>query len=340
MSPDICTWLTNIALIIGNMGLFIVFVGWPVSPVLAILGGLLTILSLYQLYMATFTEAGIIPRQTQEQFAAKWGGRPIPTGKDSRGRTVTLKACRTCHIYRPVRTSHCRDCGCCVMEFDHHCPWVSNCVGKRNYKYFVGFILSTNLLIIYLFCASLVILIHEASLSSLGEAIQKYPVAGMELVVSFVFSWCLMSLGSYHMYLIKSQLTTKEDITGSRQRTRRGCGSMFADTWNLVTSVTIPSLLALDELTTVPNREAPLHDIPETKTAASVGVRDEERGLTADLEVGGEESIVTVSEEVSNTQLDGVVITNDNDWSSQDPTLTEDDNSGSTQSSKVHPSIV
>jgi len=34
------------------------------------------------------------------------------------------------------------------MVFDHHCPFVNNCIGKKNIKYFYGFIVALNLHIV------------------------------------------------------------------------------------------------------------------------------------------------------------------------------------------------
>lgn len=56
---------------------------------------------------------------------------------------IFLKFCDTCRIYRLPRMSHCRACNNCVDCFDHHCPWIGTCVGRGNYRSFLGFVLST-----------------------------------------------------------------------------------------------------------------------------------------------------------------------------------------------------
>merc|ERR1719215_2529107 len=44
--------------------------------------------------------------------------------------------CKWCGKYKPDRCHHCRVCRTCILKMDHHCPWIYNCVGFANYKYF------------------------------------------------------------------------------------------------------------------------------------------------------------------------------------------------------------
>ena len=42
-------------------------------------------------------------------------------------------------MYQPPGAMHCPDCNVCVEGYDHHCPWMGICIGKRNYKKFMTF---------------------------------------------------------------------------------------------------------------------------------------------------------------------------------------------------------
>ena len=44
--------------------------------------------------------------------------------------------CPDCKVIRSPRSRHCAICNRCVERFDHHCPWINNCVGIKNHNYF------------------------------------------------------------------------------------------------------------------------------------------------------------------------------------------------------------
>merc|ERR1719171_2325952 len=66
-------------------------------------------------------------------------------------RSGERRHCKWCGKYKPDRCHHCRVCRTCILKMDHHCPWIYNCVGFYNHKYFLllllYIVLSTHLIV-------------------------------------------------------------------------------------------------------------------------------------------------------------------------------------------------
>ena len=62
--------------------------------------------------------------RTQVPFFEEW--------QVKNGQNPLENLCHTCRLVRPLRAKHCRICNRCVKHFDHHCPYINNCVGLYN----------------------------------------------------------------------------------------------------------------------------------------------------------------------------------------------------------------
>ncbi|CAD8052290.1 unnamed protein product [Paramecium sonneborni] len=129
-----------------------------------------------------------------------------------------LKYCATCAIYRPARASHCPSCDNCVVRFDHHCPWIGQCIGRRNYVYFYFFIMSVSFKLIFVFGTCLSYIVDESKKRSefmdtsdaISETLAQNPVSIILVIYSFGFSCFVVGLWLFHSYLVLNNLTTNE----------------------------------------------------------------------------------------------------------------------------------
>ena len=200
------------------------FISQKISFIIPLLIISLYLITVLLLTIASFCDPGIILSFPLEK-------RIIEDRKESKifqlGYIKNYKFCDTCSIIRPCRSTHCGDCNNCVEKFDHHCPWIGTCVGKRNYKYFYFFLFFLNFLIclIIFFCVYYIIKriseimkenkgnnslkkIKNVASYSLTEVIMAlYIIIYEGLVMIFV-----TGLFIYHTKLVLKNMTTKEDI--------------------------------------------------------------------------------------------------------------------------------
>ena len=103
---------------------------------------------------------------------------------------LPLKYCYTCNIYRPLRASHCDKCGYCVERFDHHCPYIEVCIGRRNHIFFFMYLFNKVLLmvsVIIIAVWSIVRLSKDDIVGSLALALNRTHSHPWMLYHSFAF---------------------------------------------------------------------------------------------------------------------------------------------------------
>ncbi|BHF78156.1 Palmitoyltransferase zdhhc9 [Sparganum proliferum] len=232
MSRQMGVFYLTVFLIVGVSALFFAFdcryLAVTLSPAIAAVGALLFIFVMAVLLRASCIDPGIIPRATVAEV--KWAEAESSESGDvysARANMMQTREmlirdypykqayCHTCRIHRPPRASHCSICDNCVERFDHHCPWIGNCVGKRNYRYFTVFIVSVAVYCSYVIAfAAVNIVITYRTKQDLIETLKMTPASLVEILVAFFSLISVVGLSCFHISISCREFSTHEDIRG------------------------------------------------------------------------------------------------------------------------------
>jgi palmitoyltransferase len=215
-------------LVLGGFAMFVLF-GFPLLPnkrlgrIHVFLPFLLVLWTTFTFVLASVAPPGYV---TQKNFHILEKVYPYD------GFIFVKRECTTCGTPRVARSKHDRMLNRCVEKFDHFCPWINTCVGAQNFRYFLLFVLSTAVFLVYgtfVFWNLLSFIVERDKLWSVkfmntgtNEVMQAdWKIIAQFMLSShgplvFLFILCLVmgitlvGFFAYQIYLIKNGITSNE----------------------------------------------------------------------------------------------------------------------------------
>ena len=117
--------------------------------------------------------------------------------------------CLHCEIYKTKDAVHCDHCNSCVRCHNHHCVFVNNCIGKRNYKHFLALVSCLLLLNIY-FIVAMFLAFPQLMLIDLS-------IFRSFIMLLFLQSVLISGYCMFHLFLFFSYLISGEDPSRVRE---------------------------------------------------------------------------------------------------------------------------
>ncbi|KAH6625308.1 DHHC palmitoyltransferase-domain-containing protein [Boeremia exigua] len=167
---------------------------------------------------AVFTDPGspLSLRNGYSNLPQQEGGAMQYTSFTVKASDGGVRFCNKCQTHKPDRAHHCSTCKRCVLKMDHHCPWLATCVGLRNYKAFLLFLVYLTLFCWVCFAVSATWVWSEI-LSDNTYTDSLMPINDVLLaVLSGIIGIVITGFTSWHLWLVFRGQTTIESLEKTR----------------------------------------------------------------------------------------------------------------------------
>ncbi|KAF8103302.1 hypothetical protein N665_0188s0242 [Sinapis alba] len=349
--PDVRSLGLTITLIVLPVIVFCIFVAskliddfsdtWGLSILSVAL--VFTIYDLILLMLTSGRDPGIVPRNSHPPDPPEVHDGNINSGGTSQtprlprvkevevnGNIFKVKYCDTCMLYRPPRCSHCSICNNCVERFDHHCPWVGQCIAQRNYRFFFMFVFSTTLLCVYVlaFCCVYIRKIKESENITIWKAMLKTPASIALIIYTFICMWFVGGLTGFHLYLISTNQTTYENFRYSYDRLSNPHNKGVVDNFKEIFCSAIPPskndfrAMVVAREAPVPSRSAVGGFMSPNMGRGNDEIEMGRKGVWAMAEHGGDKNVSNNERfHVNDDELGDIRTTTDDDEQSGRPNI-------------------
>ncbi|XP_012720722.2 probable palmitoyltransferase ZDHHC12 [Fundulus heteroclitus] len=230
LGHTVLTWVVTLVLFLHNTDLRRCEErGELLAPALFFL---LVLLSVLLYFAVSLMDPGFVLTDTTGQ-----GSHEETESMIAEPSTPRLRRCGFCLLQQPMRAKHCQTCKRCVRRFDHHCPWMENCVGERNHRWFVVYLLVQLLVLLW----ALRIALSGVSPAAAWEPwLRANGLLLAALALVGVFSGVVLLLLGCHLYLVSTNCTTWEFMSRHRISYLKNCGDeenpfdrgLFCNLWD------------------------------------------------------------------------------------------------------------